>query len=91
MGSPLSFCFPSGSGSGLGVAVGSVGHNGGGGLFGDGLPGVGLPGVGLPGDGPLSVGPTHSYEIIIIIIIIRLKQRYDNLLLFVLEGALDIE
>ena len=90
MGSLLPFCFPSGSGSGLGVAVGSVGHNGGGGLFGD-----GLPGVGLPGDGPLSVGPTHFYEIvitiIIIIIIIRLKQRYDYLSLFVLEGAVDIE
>lgn len=85
MGSLLPFCFPSGSGSGLGVAVGSVGHNGGGGLFGD-----GLPGVGLPGDGPLSVGPTHFYEIVIIIII-RLKQRYDYLSLFVLEGAVDIE
>ena len=88
MGSLLPFCFPSGSGSGLGVAVESVGHNGGGGLFGD-----GLPGVGLPGDGPLSVGATHFYEIviIIIIIIIRLKQRYDYLSLFVLEGAVDIE
>ena len=67
------FCPPPGPKSGLGDGVGSSGHSGRG---------------GLPGDGPLSVGPTHSYEIKQ-----RQQQRYDNLSLLVYdhEGALDIE